>query len=153
MAIRQHQQANVQFVFAIMQFYWKGSIASTLVWWLFRVCSKWSSCNWVGCDYAAYKDLLIMRRKKNFWLCRDHCTQHRKLEASNDNKKCRSSEASSDFELNCWIDSGRHSLKSNSQLDLKMRIKLPDKQQASVVYCRVEARFNLHTTSRWWAPI
>ena len=58
----------------IMQLHWKGSIASTLVWWLFKVSSRWSSCNWVGCDYAAYKDLLIMRRKKIFWLCKDHCT-------------------------------------------------------------------------------
>ena len=72
------QQASDQFSLQnnIMQLHWKGSIASTLVWWLFRVCSKWSSCNWVGYDYAAFKDLLIMRRKKNFWLCRDHCNAH-----------------------------------------------------------------------------
>ena len=49
------------------------------------------------------KEVLIMQRLLHI--------QHRKLEASNDN---------SDFELNCWIDSGRHNLK----LDLKMRTKL-----------------------------
>ena len=149
MAIRQPSRQVINFSLQnnIMQLHWKGSIASKLVWWLFRVCSKWSSCNWVGCDYAAYEDLLITRRKKNFWLCKDHCTHTHEAWGFK-----------WQLEMQQWGIFGFWTQLLNRLWTphFEAWFKDTDKtswQQAFVVYCRAEARFNLHTTSRWWAPI